>query len=81
MWIYGTAIGAGSAWTLGMLPSTVISPASISPWTGSRFAAAATIYLICAVAGGTVGAIHGSVLRKLLRTAQPAEDLRTQPAA
>jgi hypothetical protein len=135
-WIVATAIGAGAAWALGMIPSTVMAlsasqapagpasepPALVQyglaavlglvtgpilgiaqwavlrrmvehaghwlwanavawavgmplifagmdrvPWTGSAVARAAAIYVVCAVTGLVVGAIHGWILVKLLR--------------
>jgi hypothetical protein len=146
-WVSATAIGAGIAWTLGMLPSTLIGllaetssespgePGTVLkyslavamgaatgpvlgaaqwsvlrrhlkraqqwlwanalawsvgmpllfagmdfvPWSGPRAATWATIYLVCAAVGVVVGAIHGLVLRAMLRTPNLAEgcgDLR-----
>lgn len=139
-WMIATAIGAGAAWALGMIPSTVMSLMTMGqeaaaapaeppplvqyglgvalglvtgpilgvaqwavlrraiarhaarwlwanaaawaigmpliflgmdfvPWDGPPAAIAASIYLVCAVTGLVVGAIHGRVLVALTATA------------
>jgi hypothetical protein len=39
----------------------------VVPWTGHSLVVALAVYLVCAVAGIVVGAIHGAVLVQLLR--------------
>lgn len=140
-WTIATAIGAGPAWTLGMVPSTIFSLTAAQttgaemsqpdrllqyalavvmglvagpvlgfaqwvvlrrgvkhaadwlwanalawgvgmpliflgmdrvPWAGHPAARLAAIYSVCAVAGVAVGAMHGLVLVRLLRSEGPA---------
>lgn len=58
-WIKGTMLGAGAAWLLGMVPSTVVSLLEIAPATGagSEPSAAARYGLALAL-----GAVTGPVL-------------------
>jgi hypothetical protein len=66
-WLWANAV----AWAVGML--LVFAGMDLVPWAAPRVAIWATIYLVCTVAGLAVGAIHGRVLRAMLRTSKPAE--------
>jgi hypothetical protein len=74
-WIWATAIGAGLAWALGMIPSTVIAllsqdstaaSASVEPPVAFQYGLAAVLGL---VAGPVLGLAQWVVLRRLVQRA------------
>jgi hypothetical protein len=72
-WLWANAL----AWSAGM--PLVFAGMDFVPWTGTPAARWASIYLVCVVVGTVVSAIHGLVLRAMLRTpirAEPSGHLR-----
>jgi hypothetical protein len=65
-WILANAL----AWALGMV--MIFLGMDQVPWGRGGFAVALGVYLVCGAAGVLVGAVHGLVLRVLLREARPA---------
>jgi hypothetical protein len=60
-WLWANAL----AWAAGM--PLVFAGMNLVPWTRQTALVVATVYVVCAVAGLVVGAIHGAVLVQLLR--------------
>lgn len=65
-WLWANA----AAWTVGM--PVVFGGMDLVPWTGPLPLQVAAIYLVCAIAGLSVGAVHGRVLVDLLSHPAPA---------
>lgn len=61
-WLWANA----RAWAVGM--PAIFAGMDLVPWNGPSAARIIAIYAVCGVAGAIVGAIHGPVLRRLLRT-------------
>jgi hypothetical protein len=72
-WVMATALGAFVAWTLGMLPSTLMSAGSESGGSTSSEPRAAMVYGLAALMGLVAGTILGTpqwlVLRRHVRRA------------
>jgi hypothetical protein len=61
-WLWANAV----AWGAGM--PLIFGGMDRVPWTGAPQARIAAIYAVCAVTGLVVGAVHGAVLVRLLRS-------------
>jgi hypothetical protein len=61
-WLWANA----AAWAVGM--PVIFVGMDLVPWSGPAPLQVVTIYLVCAVAGGVVGIIHGRVLLALMRS-------------
>jgi hypothetical protein len=64
-WLWANAL----AWAVGM--PVIFAGMDLVPWTGPAGPRVATLYLVCAAAGGAVGLVHGRVLLGLVRAAAP----------
>jgi hypothetical protein len=60
-WLWANAL----AWAVGM--PLIVAGMGVVPWTNHVAVVVPAVYLVCAVAGVVVGAIHGAVLVRLLR--------------
>lgn len=65
-WILANAV----AWAIGMV--VIFLGMDQVPWERGGFEVALAIYLVCGAAGLVVGAIHGWILRELVREASSA---------
>jgi hypothetical protein len=65
-WLWANA----AAWAVGM--PVIFAGMDLVPWSGPALLQVVTIYLVCAVAGLAVGAIHGRVLLDLLMRSMKA---------
>jgi hypothetical protein len=70
-WVMATAAGAFVAWTLGMLPSTLLSAGSSTPGSAPTGPSGAVVYGLAALMGLVAGTILGTPQWLVLRRHLP----------
>ncbi|CAG1014590.1 hypothetical protein BURC_00732 [Burkholderiaceae bacterium] len=82
-WTRATAVGAGIAWTLGMLPSTLMALHDGGSGAASPSLSAASVLLLAGAMGGVLGPILALAQWRVLRRAsrRPARWLLANAAA